>query len=229
MSLSDQSTSSNPAKRFLKIKSGSVQFYDKESGDNVKVETPFEFIVLDTLATIKGWSDADDSGFWSNEVRSVGKDTLTVRTKSGAKASGIWKDIKGLPAVSGAKYNSSVYIATKGRDGLEINNLQLSGAALNAWIEFTGKNSVTKNKVILSEWADAKKGAVKYQTPVFTAVPFEGDEKDEAIVLDQELKAYLTEYFNYVPDAEQAPSKNTKDVVLDDIDDEPINLDEIPF
>jgi len=229
MSLSDQSTSSNPAKRFLEIKSGKVQFYDKEEGHNVEVALPFEFTVLDTLATIKGWSDADDSGFWSNEVKSVGKDTLTVRTKSGAKASGIWKEIKTLPALSGAKYFSSVYIAANGRDGLEINNLRLSGAALNAWIEFTGKTDLKKNKVVISGWLDAKKGAVKYQTPVFEAVPFQGDEKDEAVTLDLELKEYLEQYFNYVPDSEQAPAKNTKDVVLDDIDEEPIDLDEIPF
>lgn len=228
MSLSDTRTT-NPAQRFLKIKSGAVSYYDKESQENVNVPTPFEFIVLDTLATIKGWSDQDDSGFWSNEVKKVGSDTLTVRTSQGAKASGIWKDIKGLPALAGAQYHSSIYIATKGRDGLEINNLSLKGAALNAWIAFTGKNNITKGKVVLSEWADAKKGAVKYQVPVFTLVPFDGDEKDQAIVLDQELKEYFEEYFNYVPDAEQKPANNSKDVVLDDIDDEPIDLSEIPF
>ena len=228
MSLSDQRTS-NPAKRFLKIKSGAVSYYDKESQENVNVPTPFEFIVLDTLATVKGWSDADESGFWSNEVKKVGSDTLTVRTSKGAKASGLWRDIKNDPNLAGAKYNSSVDIATKGRDGLEINNLALTGAALNAWIEFTGKNSITKNKVVLSEWADAKKGAVKYQVPVFTAVPMEEAEKNEAIALDKELKGYFEEYFNYVPDAEHQPANNSKDVVLDDIDDEPIDLSEIPF
>lgn len=229
MSLSDQSKSSNPAKRFLEIKSGKVQFYDKEEGQNVEVATPFEFTVLDTLATVKGWSDADDSGFWSNEVRSVGKDPLTVRTKHGAKASGIWKEIKTLPELAGAKYFSSIYIAANGRDGLEINNLRLSGAALKAWIAFAGTTDLRKNKVVLSGWSDEKKGAVKYQAPIFEAVPFKGDEKDQAIVLDQELKEYLTEYFSYVPDAEQAPANNSKDVVLDDIDDDPIDLSEIPF
>lgn len=228
MSLSDQSTSKNPAKRFLKIKSGAVSFYDKEAGENIEVPTPFEFIVLDTLATIKGWSDADNSGFWSNEVRKVGSDELTIRTSQGVKGTGVWKDIKGQSSLAGAKYNSSIYIATKGRDGLEINNLALSGAALNAWIEFTKANSVTKNKIVLSDWADAKKGAVKYKTPVFTAVPFEDDEREDAITLDLELKEYFNEYFSDKDEA-HVPAKNTKDVIVDDIDDEPIDLSEIPF
>lgn len=230
MSLS-QDRPTNPAQRFLKVKSGAVSYYDKENQENVNVPTPLEFVVLDQLATIKGWSDQDESGFWSNEVRSVGRDVLTVRTSKGQKAQGVWKDIKGESSIAGAKYHSSIYIATKGRDGLEINNLSLTGAALNAWIEFTQKNRVNTNKVVLSGWSDAKKGSVSYKVPVFEAVPLDDATKDEAIKLDQQLQAYLNEYFNYTPDDghdEESP-KAPKDVVVDDIDDQPINLDDIPF
>lgn len=231
MSLSQGDRSTNPALRFLKVKSGAVSFYDKESQENVNVPTPLEFIVLDQLSTVKGWSDQDESGFWSNEVRSVGHDILNVRTKNGLKEAGLWRDIKGKPSVAGAKYHASIYIATKGKDGLEINNLSLTGAALNAWIEFTQKNKVNANKVVLSGWSDAKKGSVSYKVPVFEAVPMPEDEKQEAIKLDEELQVYLTEYFAYKPeeDGEDAP-KAKQDVVVDDIDeDTPINLDDIPF
>lgn len=220
----------NPAKFFIKVKSGALVYYDKESGENVTVPTPFEFIVLDQFATIKGWSDQDESGYWSNEVKSVGKDTLNVRTKNGLKESGIWRDIKGSVGIAGAKYHSSIYVAAKGRDGLEIQNLSLTGAALNSWIEFTKKNDIRRNKITLADWADAKKGSVKYKTPVFTATPMEDAERDEAVELAKELKVYHDEYFSYVPDAHNEPEVHKKDdVVIEDIGDEPINLDDIPF
>lgn len=229
MSLSQNDRPTNPALRFLKLKSGAVSFYDKESQENVNVPTPLEFIVLDQLATVKGWSDQDESSYWSNEVRSVGHDILNVRTKAGLKEAGLWRDIKGKPSVAGAKYHSSVYIATKGKDGLEINNLALTGAGLNAWIEFTQKNKVSTNKVILSGWSDAKKGSVSYKVPVFEAVPMGNAEKEEAILLDQELQVYLAEYLAYKPQEDEAYPNAKKDVVIEDIDDEPINLDDIPF
>ena len=230
MSLS-QDRPTNPALRYLKVKSGAVSYYDKESQENVTVPTPLEFIVLDQLATIKGWSDQDESGFWSNEVRRIGADTLTVRTSKGMKAQGIWRDIKADSNIAGAKYTTSVYVATKGRDGLEINNISLTGAALKAWIEFTQKNRVNTNKVILSGWSDAKKGSVSYKVPIFEAVPMGESEKDEAIELDKQLQAYLNEYFNYTPDdGHDEQSAKQKDVVVEDFNEnEPIDLSEIPF
>lgn len=230
MSLS-QERPTNPASHFLKVKSGAVSYWDSESQENVTVPTPLEFIVLDQLATIKGWSDQDESGYWSNEVRSVGKDVLTVRTKKGMKEQGVWKDIKGSVGIAGSKYHSSIYIATKGRDGLEIQNLSLTGAALNAWIEFTQKNKINRVKVVLTGWADAKKGSVSYKVPVFEAVAMEDGERDEAIELDKQLQAYLNEYFNYTPEEEHTETVKTvvEDEVEDSEDEEPINLDDIPF
>jgi hypothetical protein len=218
----------NPAKFFIKVKNGALSYYNKEEGQNVEVPTPFEFIVLDQLATVKGWSDDDSSGFWSNEVKSVGKDTLNVRTSSGLKASGLWKDIKNEPSLAGAKYHSSIYVAAKGRDKLEISNLALTGAALNAWIEFTRKNDVRRVKVILSDWADAKKGAVSYKTPVFTAEPMSDEERQEAIALAKELKAYHDEYFSYNPSSSH--DTPVKDVVIEDLDsNDTLDMSEIPF
>lgn len=233
MSLS-QERPTNPSKFFLKVKSGAISYYDKESQSNITVPTPFEFIVLDQLATVKGWSDQDESGYWSNEVRGVSRDTLTVRTKKGIKESGIWREIKGSVGIAGAKYHSSIYVAAKGRDGLEIQNLSLTGAALNAWIEFTQKNRINSVKVILSDWSDAKKGTVSYKVPVFEAVPMGDDEKAEAIELDKQLQVYLDEYFSYAQedshqDATIPTTHNKADVVIEDIDDQPINLDDIPF
>ena len=230
MSLS-QDRPTNPAKFFLKIKSGAVSYYDKDTQENIAVPTPFEFIVLDQLATIKGWSDADESGFWSNEVRSIGKDIVNVRTSKGTKESGIWRDIKGSPELAGAKYNTSVYIAHQSRNGMIISNIAFSGASLKAWIEFSQKNRVNNCKVVLSDWLDAKKGRVEYQVPVFEAMKMTEAEREEAIELDKQLQVYLNEYFNYASNDAHGEEKQEviEDVALEDIDDKPIDLSEIPF
>ena len=224
MSLSNQTSTVSPAKHFLRVKSGSVNFYDKEAGENINVPLPLSFVVLDQLATVKGWSDSDQSGYWSNEVKSAGQDALTVRTKNGVKATGIWKEIKGDSSVSGAKFNTSVYIAASGRDGLEIQNIAFSGASLNAWIEFVNANKgVTrgKQKVVITGFLDAKKGAVKYQVPVFAAEEIKETELEEATKLDVELQEYLDGYF--------ANRRNEEIVETVTDEDDPIDLSEIPF
>lgn len=230
MSLS-QDRPTNPAKFFLKVKSGAVVYYDKENQENITVPTPFEFIVLDQLSSIKGWSDADASGYWSNEVRSVGRDVLTIRTSKGTKEAGIWRDIKGSPNLAGAKYNASIYVAHPSKDGQVISSLALTGAALNAWIEFTQKNRITSSKVVLASWADAKKGSVSYKVPVFEAVSMRDDEKAEAVELDKQLQTYLNEYFDYTPDGghEYQSVDTTEELVLEDIPEDKPDFSKIPF
>jgi hypothetical protein len=230
MSLSNQPSTQSPAKHFLRVKSGSVNYYDKDLQDNVDVPVPLSFIVLDQLATVKGWSDADQSGYWSNEVKSSGKDILNIRTSKGLKTSGIWKDVKSDPSVTGAKFNASVYIATQGRDGLEITNIAFSGASLNAWIEFINANKgVTrgKNKVVLTGFSNEKKGAVKYQVPTFAVEDITDKELEEATGLDKELQSFLDGYFANQTSDELAATAATGTVAGDE--DDEINLSDIPF
>ena len=217
----------NPAKHFLNFKGGKVVYYDRESQENVTVQEPIEFIVLDQLATVKGYNTQEGTGFWANEVRRVGEDTLTVRTKNGMKGSGIWRDIKDSPELKGAKYTTSAYVAIKGRNGLEINNLSINGAALGQWIEFTKAHKINQVKVVLDKWEDGKVGSVNFKKPIFEATEISDAEKEEATKLDKELQTYLAQYFNYVPE----PAHEQEEVVdvKDFDDDQPISLDDIPF
>lgn len=224
MSFSDERLT-NPAKRFLKIKSGAVSYYDKENQKNVEITTPFSFVVLDQVASVGGWSDADESGYWSNEVRAVGKDTLTVRTSKGIKESGIWRDIKGSSSLAGAKYNSVLYIAHQSTNGMDIAKLSLSGASLNAWIEFTRSNRVQNSKVVLEGWEDAKKGAVKYKVPVFKSESIDNDTKAAAVKLDKELQLYFADYFSSNNSYQEAVDNSAP---IEDFE-EPIDLSNIPF
>lgn len=227
MSLSNQTSTVSPAKHYLRVKSGSVNYYDKELGENVDVPVPVSFVVLDQLGTVKGWSDSDQSGYWSNEVKSSGSDALTVRTSKGEKATGLWKDIKASPFLAGAKFNASVYIAAKGHDGLEIQNIAFSGASLNAWIEFVNANKSVvnsgKGKVVITGFKDEKKGAVKYQTPIFEVEEISEEELTQATALDAELQSYFDGYFS------NRRADELIKAASNDEDDDPINPDDIPF
>lgn len=225
MSLLDDDRPTNPAKHFISAKNGALSYYDKELGENVTVATPFEFIVLDQCSTIKGWSKEEDTGYWSNEVKRVGEQVLNVRTKNGLKASGLWKDIKDELKADDAVFNAVIYVAAKGRDGLEVQALLLKGKSLFLWSAFTKQTNLKTHKVVLSDWADDKKGSVKFKVPVFTAVELSDEELEEAKGLAQELRDYHNQYFSYTPKEEN----NSDDVVIEDIGDEPINLDDIPF
>ncbi len=50
---------------------GNVKCYDKKTKEVTYLDLPFKFIKLDVLFTFAGFSDSDESGFWSNEVRST--------------------------------------------------------------------------------------------------------------------------------------------------------------
>lgn len=228
MSLLDDNRPTNPAKHFINVSKGALSYYDKESGENVSVPTPFEFIVLDQCATIKGWSGAEDTGIWSNEVKRVGEQEFNVRTRNGLLTSGLWRDIKDEVKADGGNFYSVIYLAAKGREGLETQALLLKGSALNAWVEFTKKTNLKTHKVVLSGWSDGKKGSVSYKVPVFEAVAMEDGELEQAKERAVELRDYHNEYFSYNPDKHNQEAVQ-KDTVIEDIGDEPVNLDDIPF
>jgi hypothetical protein len=193
-------TATNPAKRFFRWSGskGKLTWYDKENQQEVEIDFPFAFLVLDQLATITGYSDQDQSSFWSNEVRNVTKDQLTVRTSKGTKQTGLYADLTDVRS-KGAKYAKSVYIAFYDNKELVLGNLKASGTSLTAWIELCNSTNVENGKVRLISASKAKKGATEYFTPNFEAVHSSEEEDAKAIELDKELQAYLNTYLVSTP------------------------------
>lgn len=152
-------------------------------------------MVLDQLATITGFSDQDQSSYWSNEVRSVAKEKLTVKTSKGVQQTGLYKDLAEVRS-KGAKYAKSVYVAFDDGDGLVIGNIKMAGAALTSWIEFSRKYVVMNGKVSVTGSEEAKKGATVYYIPTFAWTPSDTGEDEVAIDLDKELQSYLSQYLN---------------------------------
>lgn len=197
MSLSNNTEIKNPATRFFEWNGdkGHFKYYDKDDKKQVNVQLPFSFITLDVLSKIGGFSKADGSGYWSNEIRDIKKESFVVRTKKGKCHEGNYESVKAAN-LSGAKYAQSVYIAYKGDDGkLQIGNITMIGSSLGAWIDFRKKNKVYDGSITVRELKEGVNGKTVYQMPVFKLVQRSQEALDQCIILDKELQEYLKAYF----------------------------------
>jgi hypothetical protein len=189
---------SNPATKFIDWKSNDKQFsyYDKETKLNVEIPLPFKFLALDEMHTVKGWSDSCQSAIYSNEVKFISKEILTVKPFKGNEiAKGLYSEIKEKVKAAGAHYVKSIYIMLE--DG-SLANLQLKGASCQSWGDFTNKNRsrLPYEWVTVKSSLEGKKGAVKYYTPNFEfEKPLSETEMDLAdnafAILETYLKSYL--------------------------------------
>lgn len=190
--------SANPTSKYLEWKSNdkSFSYYDKEAGENVKVELPLKFLFLQNYHTVKGWNDASESGIYSNEVFYIGSEPMTVRSfKGGVIAEGLYKDIKPTITAAGGKYNRSIYVMLE--DGT-VANISLKGSGVRQWSDFmeANKNVIDNQWIEVLTSNDEKKGSIKYSTPEFT-VGANLTKQDSAKADDvaAELKTYLDGYF----------------------------------
>lgn len=192
-----QTTSSNPTKKYLEWKSDDKCFayYDKETKQNVKVELPFKFLTLMEFHTIKGWNDKNQSGVYSNEVKSIGNDELNVRLfKGNQSVKGLYKEIKDTIIAMGGHYTKSIYIMLE--DG-SIANVNIKGSSVQAWGDFTQK---TRSR-LSDEWIEVanaielKKGKVNYSIPEFKfATSLNDSQCNLADNAYNQLKSYIDGY-----------------------------------
>lgn len=218
----------NPASRWFEFASGAdggfVRYYDKEAEKNVELGDmsggKFSFILLDELATVKGWHDASESGIFSNEVRDTRQDILVVRSfKGGELASGLYANIKDRIVAVGGHFTASCYIAYKDDAGtLRIGNIRFKGAALGIWMDFkkqchSKKDAAGKNvkafyidAIKIEGFEQMKKGGTTFRVPKFSLAPISEETNKQAIALDGELQAFLSDYLKR-PRAEAAAAK----------------------
>ena len=217
-----QTPTSNPATKFFDWKSNEKQFsyYDKYLKENVLVPLPFKFLVLDELHTVKGWNDATSSGIYSNEVKFISKEPMTVKPFKGNEiAKGFYKDIKDKIVAAGGHYVKSIYIMLE--DG-SLANLQLKGSAVQAWGEFTQKtrSRLTDEWVQVATAKEGKKGAVKFNVPEFSFFKSLSDlEAEQADTAFNTLEAYLK---TYLAKSEPIP-------IVEEVDDVEVDDDDLEF
>jgi len=168
--LTRQPKSTNPTSKFMEWKSNNKSFshYDKENKQNVEVKLPLTFLVLEEFHTIKGFSDADQTGIYSNEILQISAEEFEVKTFKGRIISkGNYSDIKGAVNAAGGNYHKSIYAVTKEGDLI---NISFKGAAVSKWSQFTEKGAWKRLKdewVTIEDAEDHKKGMVAYSTPNF--------------------------------------------------------------
>ena len=193
----DSQKATNPATKFLSWNSNEKCFtyYDKQKETNVHIGLPLKFIVMKELATVKGWSDEQGSGIYSNEVESTIKQPLTVKYfKGGTVAKGLYQKIREKVVAAGGKYHQSIYCMLE--DGSLV-NISLKGAAMSRWLEFTQKS----RSRLSDEWVSVpgfdtdRKGGVTFNVPAFR---FEGTlteaQYKAATSAATVLSAYLSDY-----------------------------------
>lgn len=236
----------NPAIRWFEWNGehGTVRYYDKDEKKNVDVPLPFTFLLLDELASVRGWHDASESGIYSNEVRDTRTDLLVVKSfKGGTLADGLYKDIKDRINTLGGQFVANCYIGFKHNGNLAIGSLRFKGAALGSWMEFrkTHRHDLYEAAVNITGYSEGKKGRIVFRVPTFAVKAVSGDTNAIAVGLDHELQEWLTGYFSRrTSDQTDPPASSTDDTRGDyapgDNLDEPaivaagsITDDDIPF
>jgi hypothetical protein len=209
----------NPSTRWFKWagSTGTVSYYDKEIKEDVEVGLPFTFLLLDVFSTITGFNESAGEKIWSNEVKDLSKDTLTVKSGKEVIARGLYKDIKDTAISKGGGYAQSCYIAFKDEKGsLVIGNFMMKGSSfgggvhkpadknmkdieIGGWMAFckANKNELYTKAIVLEGKDDriCVNGATKFYAPKFRLKDIDPETDKKAIELTQVLKAYMAEYF----------------------------------
>jgi len=211
MSRSNNTEVTNPAEYTFKWDGtkGGFKFWDGEKEQ--KINLPFSFLILDTLACVGGFDKDNKSGYWSNEVRSV-KDELIVRNSKGQVGKGFWADLKGQ--ITGIKFCQSIYIAFKIDEEWKIGRLKLVGASLGAWFDFRGNHNIYDVSVICTGFTNEKSGTTEYTVPTFEA----GDVTEEDNATAHKLDEKVQEYLNQVLGSKKAVEAPTEEEFIGEED-----------
>lgn len=191
---------SNPATKWFEWdgENGGVHYYDKAQSKNIDIGDKMTFILLDEVATIKGWHNDSDSGIYANEVKDTVQETFVVKAfKGGTIAQGFYRQIRDRIAAAGGRFVTNCYIAFKEDNELKIGSLQFKGAALNAWVDFkkAHRAELYKKAVAITGKTEGKKGKITYFMPSFSIKDITDDTNEAATELDRQLQTYLKQYF----------------------------------
>ena len=214
--------STNPTSKFLEWKSNnkSFSFYNKELKQNEEVKLPLTFLVLEEYHTIKGFSDSDQTGIYSNEILQISAEEFEVKTFKGRViAKGVYSDIKQVVNSAGGNYNKSIYAVTKEGDLI---NISIKGAAVSKWSQFTEKGAwkrLTNEWVTIEDAENHKKGMVAYSTPNFKFNTSLTDYEFKIVeARANELEFYMDGYL-----AKDEPAKVEEPALVED------KIENVPF
>ena len=192
----------NPSSRWFRWDGaeGHFSYWDREAKEEVDLENPVSFVLLDTTSTVAGWHERSKSGIYSNEVRDTRTEPLVVKAKAGGVLGcGVYKEIREQIVAHGAHFVTNAYVGYVGEDGaLALGVVQFKGAALNAWVEFCSKNrkAVYEKAFKVTGALQGKKGKIVFFTPTLAVQELKQETANEAWALDKQLQDYFKEYFS---------------------------------
>ena len=169
--------------------------YNKASKTTTLASLPMRFMVIDNYNTITGWCEKSECSYYSNEIKNVNKDMLTVKAGTATVAAGLYPAIKDSLSAMGAKYAESIYVMLE--DGT-LANIILAGSNCAAWFTFKAeaKANIVKQWVGMGNPQKQKKGNITWSVPEIKLLEAISDEDankaDNAYEAIQEYKAGIT-------------------------------------
>ncbi len=197
---------SKPVDRYIQWRSDKKHFDYYNGTEDVPLEMPLKFAVIVEYACVGGYNDKNSSRIYSNDVRRIGQDVLTVRTwkpEGNILGQGVWKDIKPSIEAQGGRYFKSIYAVLE--DGTPV-CFKIKGSAVAEWSNFTkahggGYESPNFNNhwIEVTGATEQKKGRVNFSVPKFTVGSnFTAKENKMIDGPSQKIEEYMTGYFSVV-------------------------------
>ena len=169
--------------------------YNKTTKANTLASLPMRFMVIDNYNCITGWCEKTGTSYYSNEIKNVNTEKLTVKAGDTTMCSGLYSELKEGLAANGAKYSESVYVLFE--DGT-VGNIILAGSNCAAWFNFKAeaKANIVKQWVGMGNPQKQKKGSITWSVPEIKLLEAISDEEanraDNAYEAIQEYKAGIT-------------------------------------
>lgn len=241
----------NPAIKMLKWKSseGTFQYWDKDLEQNVNLEIPFKFAVLEEkYVSFTGYSESEGKGFWSNEVKDKNQ---MVQIKCGDKVVKTfkkedWKNVKNEEVLKGCKYTQILYVASDFEGDWNIYRIMLNGSAFtggiikdkktgvplpsqenDGWMSFMkqmskehGKNALYDRMIVVTGSKPKKNGAVTFMIPEFDSEVLTEEQNEQF----NQLAESVDNWFMYYNNKDIDTKTNEEEAVPFEVDEDPAEI-----
>ena len=187
----------SPVKFYINFnQDGEFVYYDAEKKERVSLGSDLDFLVMDTRSAVGGFNKALDARIYSNMVKSVVTEEVTVKCGKETIDKGIWAEIKDRVKAKGAKFCTKVFALAKINGTLEPVELDFMGSAIGDWMSFIeelgGKWATYSSTISATKGEERKSGKNIYYGVAFSLKPLDPADNDAANAFnDDKLQPYL--------------------------------------
>lgn len=241
----------SPAKLYRKWAGGKGELVHWDGENNVAENLPFEFAILEQTRRISGFAplgEKDSIRYFSNETVGYDDEIVVKRRKQSSGTTevilrGKYSDIKEkLP--QGARLAINLYIYNFKNEQIEVITLQ--GASLGSFIEFSKKNKIYENTVVMERGDEKVNGTVHYFPPKYkVGNGYTEDIMKVLVAADHDVVEYQKmvqsgnggegqdgegpDKIDQTPSQYEGEFSQEANIVEDTPETEPVSFDEIPF